>query len=179
MRFPFFFVLNFYILYGIKKKSKDPKLMNISSEPDKEGDWVYDYFSKEICIKRWNNGVSLYYLLNDQAQPCSFVWSRIGRIHYAGEINKNLVFQEDVNCFIDAITPTEHRGKGYYSYLMRAVADELSEYTSIAYAYRSNFISNKGLKRSGFIQTHILYCFFKFIKILPIKKQRIKFHVQS
>lgn len=178
MKLPSFFILNFYTLLGDKNKPKDPKVMNVSAEPENDSDWIYNYFPKDQCIKRWKSGVTLYYLLNDKDQPCCFVWSRIAPVHYVGEINRDLVFSHDVHCFIDAITPPEHRGNGYYTYLMRAVADELSEYISIGYAYKTNIISNKGFKRSGYVHTHKFYCFFKFIKVKPIVKDYIKFHVK-
>lgn len=178
MKIPFVFTLNFYILQGNKNSLKDDKLVAITAKQAKESAWVYKYFPEDLCLKRWNNGVTLYYLVNDVEQPCCFVWSRIGRTQYVGEINKQLVFPSDVHCFIDAITPPEFRGNGYYTQLMKAVADELSEYTSIAYAYKTNIISNKGLVKSGFTLTHILYYFFRFVKVVPIKESHINFNVR-
>jgi len=183
LRIPSFTILNFYIAYSQQQNGSLERFRVMSSLDDlSKYPWIYSYFSEALCSKRFKDGCRLYYLLDDEGEPCSFAWFKKGMHHFVGEINRTIIYPMVVNCIFDCITPVVYRGKGYYPRLIKLIVNEQSEYATIIYASTSNIPSNKGILKSGFIPTHKILRFFQIINITAVdkkNKEQIKIYVQD
>ncbi len=170
------------LLYHFKGKDllhpeENIKLFSLSALVNNK--WIFEYFPENTCMKRWQDGNKLFYLLNKENEPCSFAWIRNGTKHFVGELNKTLIFSYKVNCIFDCITPEKLRGKGYYSSLITRLSIQENEYPSFMYAASSNIASNKGIVKSGFELTHKIFRFLYFVTIKDLRKSSFKIICQA
>lgn len=170
------------LLYQLKNKETivlDESFKEFTSSDLLNNKWILDYFAEDLCIKRWADGSKMYYLMDSQNTPCSFVWSKNNREHFFGEFNRKLIFPFPVNFLYDAITPLAHRGKGYYPLLLRKAAMINNENVSIGYAAPSNIPSTKGILKTGFELTHKINRVLNFVKITNLNKSAINFYAKK
>ncbi len=158
---------------------KDTNVMLFDPLDAKNNKWIFEYFPVNICSKRWQDGNQLFYLLNENEDPCSFAWIRNGTEHFVGEINRKLIFQNKVNCIFDCITPENSRGKGYYPSLINQLSALENECPSIIYASSDNVPSNKGIIKAGFKLSFKLFRIFNKVKIANLNSPGIEFNVRK
>jgi len=180
VRIPSFTILNFYMVKGHDKNENSDRIRVISSlENLSKHQWIFLHFSEALCTKRLKSGCRLYYMLDDNSNPCCFAWYKTGTHHFVGEINRIVVYPKVVNCIFDCLTPEGFRGRGFYSKLIKWVVNENSDHVCIIYAATNNNPSNKGILKSGFKPTHKIFRFFKFVKIIPASSDQLNIYVQA
>ena len=170
------------LLYQFNKKEKmmpDESIKMFTSSDLSDNKWILEYFPETLCTKRWNNGSELFYLIDKEGTPCSFVWSKNNTEHFFGEFNRKLIFPRKVNFLYDAITPVKYRGKGYYPTLLHKTSIVNNDYISIGYAAPSNIASNKGIVKAGFELTHKIFRVLNFVKITNLNNSGINFNARK
>lgn len=169
-------------LYQYKCKNKPHasgySFHKISPESDNEIKEAYKFYSEELCRKRWLHNSELSCFKNERNIPCSFAWTKIGKKHFIGELNKNLSFKKQNLCIYDCITPITFRGLGYYSGLINHLSN-LSQNPVFIYALASNKASNKGIKKAGFLLTHKMLRIFGWVFVFKILDLSNKFYVEK
>ena len=158
---------------------KDTNVKLFDPDDSSDSKLIFEYFPENICAKRWRDGNQLFYLLNENREPCSFAWIKKGKEHFVGEIYRKLIFQNKVNCIFDCITPENHRGKGYYPSLISQLLLLENECPSIIYTSSKNRPSKKGILKAGFKLTHKIYRIFNFVKIMSLNNSYINFYARK
>jgi hypothetical protein len=91
-----------------------------------------------------------FYALMKGAQPVCFGWATLSRSFPCDELHATCRLDGDVAWFWDFVTPTGHRGKGYYRAILEALQRRYSAYDRVIYAVAGNQASLKGIRNAGF-----------------------------
>jgi len=172
-------ILNFYLYRGESTSGEDANVKVVTKVDGEDNKWIFSYFPEALCKRRWQEGCSLYFLLDEKGQPCSFAWFRLAQQHFVGEINKVVIYPYYINCVFDCITPTQYRGNGYYPKLIQWICNHNKSHPCMIYAFSSNIASNKGILKAEFKLSHKVYKFLKLVKVSPINKEQIKIYVKD
>lgn len=156
--------INYYILKkrhydeNVSKKEGENKLVIIKNFMD----LVEIFRNNKMTPKRFHynrikSGDMMLCLINESFIILSYGWATKKEVFFVSESNKNICNKGKLMLY-DFNTPVELQGKGYYTFLLKKIAEQLSEEKLVIFSEKKNVPSNKAILRAGFISAEdILY----------------------
>lgn len=96
------------------------------------------------------------YALQDAGTQVSFAWARVASVHRVSELGRVVEAAGPIGWVVHCVTPEEHRGRGYYSRLIGALAARLAPRRTLIYTLASNTASRRGIEKAGGVPVGVL-----------------------
>lgn len=107
----------------------------------------YNYSKNNYLPGRFDKGDVFCALVND-SECLSSGWVATNRLFYISEINLKVLIGPNVCILYDFYTESQHRGKGFYPFLLQSIMNGDKRY--IIYVLKSNVSSLKGVEKASF-----------------------------
>lgn len=115
-------------------------------------DEVFPWRSDASASDRFAGGSQLF-AWREEGRLVSYGWVACSPRILVGELGGWVELEQPVRWIWDCVTPEAHRGRGYYSQLIRELVARGGAITPVIYCTRENTSSRRGIAKAGLVHS--------------------------